>query len=217
MAGVVPTARVAAERGVPWVLDPTAIGLAPVRTPLAHELLALGPSIVRGNASEVLVLAGGGQPGRGADSTVAPDAAAEAAHSLAAAHGCVVAVSGAVDLVTDGRQSVRIASGAPVLTRVTGTGCLLGALTAAHAAVAAPFVAAVAATALLTVASERVGGLGPGSFRVGLLDALDGPEEFGLRTVVYGAAPITPAAARLIRVSAAVLFIIPRARAASTA
>ncbi|EKA62835.1 hydroxyethylthiazole kinase, sugar kinase family protein [Janibacter hoylei PVAS-1] len=180
-AGLLPTAEVAAERGTPWVLDPTAIGLAPVRTPLALELLALGPSIVRGNASEVLVLAGGGQPGRGADSTVAPDAAAEAAHSLAAAHGCVVAVSGAVDLVTDGRQSVRIASGAPVLTRVTGTGCLLGALSAAHAAVAAPFVAAVAATALLTVASERVGGLGPGSFRVGLLDALDAvtPTEVG--------------------------------------
>ena len=58
---------------------------------------------------------------------------------------------------------------------------LLGALTAAHAAVAAPFVAAVAATALLTVASERVGGLGPGSFRVGLLDALDAvtPTEVG--------------------------------------
>ncbi|WP_068325848.1 hydroxyethylthiazole kinase [Janibacter terrae] len=173
MVGFLPTARTAAERGVPWVLDPTAIGIAPVRTPLARELLALRPSVVRGNASEVLVLAGGTTGGRGADSTACPEAAARATRALALDHACVVAVSGEVDLVTDGRRSARISSGTPLLTRVTGTGCLLGALTAAHLAVATPFVAAVAATALLTVASERVAHLRPGSFRVGLLDALD--------------------------------------------
>lgn len=173
MAGLVPTARGAVAHGVPWVLDPTAVGLAPVRTPLAHELLAVGPTAVRGNASEILVLASGAAGGRGADSTAAPDDAADAARRLAQEHGCVVAVSGAVDVLTDGEQMVRIASGAPLLTRVTGTGCLLGALTAAHLAVTSPFVGAVAATALLTVASERVGHLRPGSFRVGLLDALD--------------------------------------------
>ena len=173
MAGLLPTARAAVEHGVPWVLDPTAVGLAPVRTPLAHELLALCPTVLRGNASEVITLAGGTGSGRGADSTLGPDAAAEAARALARSSGCVVAVSGPVDLVTDGRQVVRIASGSPRLTRVTGTGCLLGALTAAHLPGAPPFVAAVAATALLTVASDRVGPMGPGSFKVALVDALD--------------------------------------------
>ncbi|MFX4285616.1 hydroxyethylthiazole kinase [Janibacter sp. G349] len=173
MAGLLPTARAAATHGVPWVLDPTAVGLAPVRTPLAHELLALGPTVVRGNASEVLTLAGGSGGGRGADSTLGPDAAAVPATTLARRAGCVVAVSGAVDLVTDGERVARIASGSPLLTRVSGTGCLLGALTAAHLPGATPFVAAVAATALLTVASDRVRATGPGSFRIGLLDALD--------------------------------------------
>ncbi|KRE35767.1 hydroxyethylthiazole kinase [Janibacter sp. Soil728] len=176
MAGMLPTARVAASRRLPWVLDPTAIGLAPVRTRMAHELLALGPTAVRGNASEVLTLAGGAGGGRGADSTVAPADAADAAREIAARHGCVVAVSGPVDGITDGGRTVRVDSGSPTLTRVTGTGCLLGALTAAHLAVAPPFVATVAATALLTVASERVAHLGPGSFRVALLDALDAVE-----------------------------------------
>lgn len=173
MAGFLPTARAAREHDVPWVLDPTAVGLAPVRTPLTHELLAVGPAVVRGNASEVIALTRGGPGGQGADSTAAPDDAVTAAGALATDHGCVVAVSGEVDLITDGRVSVRIASGSSTLTRVTGTGCLLGALTAAHLAVADPFVAAVSATALLTIASERVGHLRPGSFRVGLLDALD--------------------------------------------
>lgn len=173
MSGFVPTARAAGARGLPWVLDPTAVGVAPVRTPLARELLDLRPTVVRGNASEVLVLAGGAKGGRGADSTAAPGAAGPAARALADGYGCTVAVSGEVDVVTDGRRTVRVASGTPLLTRVSGTGCLLGALTAAHLAVADPFVAAVAATALLTVASERVAHLRPGSFRVGLLDALD--------------------------------------------
>lgn len=173
MAGMLPTARVAVSAGIPWVLDPTAIGLAPVRTRMAHELLALGPTAVRGNGSEVVTLAGGAGGGRGADSTLAPDAAAAAAREVAVRHGCVVAVSGAVDVITDGGRTTRVDSGSPTLTRVTGTGCLLGALTAAHLAVAPPFVATVAATALLTVASERVTHPGPGSFRVALLDALD--------------------------------------------
>ena len=156
------------------------IGIAPVRTPLAHDLLAVGPAAVRANASEVLALTRGGPGGRGADSTVAPEDAANAARALAGDHRCVVAVSGASDLVTDGRRTVRITNGSPALPRVTGTGCLLGGLTAALLATAGeeakgvtPFASVVAATALLTVAADRVGDLRPGSFKVALLDALD--------------------------------------------
>lgn len=180
MAGFLPTARAARQHGVPWVLDPTAVGLAPVRTPLAHELLTVGPAVVRGNASEVLALTRGGPGGRGADSTAAPEVAATAARALAGDHRCVVAVSGASDLITDGRRTVRITSGSPALTRITGTGCLLGGLTAALLATSTDeakgdttFASVVAATALLTVAADRVGDLRPGSFKVALLDALD--------------------------------------------
>lgn len=202
---ILPTVEVAAAHGIPWVLDPAAVGVAPLRTPLARALLSWGPSAVRGNASEVLTVAGRAEAAhvaRGPDSTAGPDDAADAAREVAAAHGCVVAVSGPVDLVTDGSRVVRIASGHPMLTRVGGTGCLLGALTAAHLAVADPVVeslgvpeassdvvsavvgtrvgagistfgAVVAATALLTCASERAGLAGPGTFRVTLLDAID--------------------------------------------
>ncbi|BDZ37811.1 hypothetical protein GCM10025863_04250 [Microbacterium suwonense] len=69
--------------GTPWVLDPVAIGVLPVRTGLAGELAALRPTAIRGNASEILALAGLSAGGRGVDATDTPEAAADAARTLA--------------------------------------------------------------------------------------------------------------------------------------
>ncbi len=175
MDGIPATVEAVQRRSIPWVLDPTAIGLAPVRTPLARELAKLGPAVIRGNASEVLVLAESGEGGRGADSTASSDAAAGPARELARRTGAVVAVSGEVDVITDGMTAVTLAGGTPLLTRVTGTGCLLGALTAACAAVTDPLPAAVAASTWLKSAGEQAArrAAGPGTFRIQLLDALD--------------------------------------------
>lgn len=176
MDGIPATAEVAARDGRPWVLDPTAIGIAPVRTPLARRLVEERPTVVRGNASEILALAGTGTGGRGADSTATSRDAAEAAARLASRTGGAVAVSGAVDLVLDGSRRTEIARGHALLARVTGTGCLLGALTAAcTAAWEDPFEAARAATTWLDLAGERAAARapGPGSFRMHMLDALD--------------------------------------------
>lgn len=176
MAGIPATVAVAVRDARPWVLDPTAIGIAPVRTPLARELLASRPAVVRGNASEVLTLAGAGHGGRGADSSATPEAAEDAAAKIADRTGGAVAVSGEVDLLLDRERRVRLARGTPLLTRVTGTGCLLGALTAACTAVRDDrFTAALAATTWLNVAGELAASRspGPGSFRMHLLDALD--------------------------------------------
>lgn len=176
MDGIPATVAVAREDGRPWVLDPTAIGIAPVRTPLARRLIAQGPTAVRGNASEVLALVGEAGGGRGADSTAAAESAAGAAAEVARLTGGAVAVSGAVDLVLDASREARLARGSALLPRVTGTGCLLGALTAACTAVRGdPFEAALAATTWMALAGERAASraTGPGSFRMHLLDALD--------------------------------------------
>ena len=165
----------AAAAGTPWVLDPVAAGAAPWRTGLAFELLNTAPPrIIRGNASEILALAGG-LGGKGVDSVDSPEAALSVARELAHRHGTVVAVSGAVDHITDGDRVLRIGNGHPLMTRVTGVGCALGALMAAFAAVVDDgLLAATAATATLTVAADRaaVGARGPGSFAVQLLDEL---------------------------------------------
>lgn len=165
----------AGEAGTPWVLDPVAAGALAWRTGLAQELLETAvPSVVRGNASEVLALAGG-VGGKGVDSLHAPEAAAETARDLAAKRGCVVAVSGPVDHITDGERMLRVANGHPRLTQVTGVGCSLGALIAAFCSVVDDaLVAATAATAVLTVAADVAAArtAGPGSFAAALLDEL---------------------------------------------
>ena len=161
--------------GTPWVLDPVAAGALTWRTNLAHQLLREAhPTIIRGNASEILAMAGGAG-GRGVESVDSPEAALTVAKKLATQQSSVVAVSGPTDHITDGNQVVRLSNGHPWLTRVTGVGCALGALMAAFAAVVPDaMVAAAAATATLTVAADSAAkeSRGPGSFAVTLLDEL---------------------------------------------
>lgn len=161
--------------GTPWVLDPVAAGALRWRTSLARQLLCEArPTIVRGNPSEILALAGG-TGGRGVESVDTPEAAAGVAMVLADQQQSVIAVSGPTDHITDGRRMVRISNGHPWLTRVTGGGCALGALMAAFAAVVPDaVVAAAAATATLTVAADSAAACssGPGTFAVALLDEL---------------------------------------------
>jgi hydroxyethylthiazole kinase len=169
----------ATTSGTPWVLDPVAIGALPVRTGLAHELVEQRPTAVRGNASEILALAGLSAGGRGVDATDTTDAAADAAASLARRFGCVVAVSGPIDLITDGERALRLANGHELLTRVTGGGCALGAVMAAFLGAARAtgtdaLTAVAAASLVYTIAAEQAArrSSGPGSFAVALLDAL---------------------------------------------
>lgn len=176
VAGKVAAVESAAASGTPWVLDPVAVGVAAWRTEVAFTLLeSATPRIIRGNASEILALAGG-SGGKGVDSVDSPERALEVAQTLALRHRTTVAVSGAVDHVTDGRRVVRIANGHPLMTRVTGVGCALGALMATFAAVLDDgLLAATAATAVLTVAAGEAAVVAshPGSFAVALLDQLD--------------------------------------------
>lgn len=174
--------------GTPWVLDPVAIGTLPVRTALAHELAARRPTAIRGNASEILALAGHSSGGRGVDATDGTEAAASSARELADRYGSVVAVSGPVDLLTDGERVIRIANGHELLTRVTGGGCALGAVMAAFLGASRgtgtdALTAVAAATLVYTVAAEQAAetSRGPGSFAVGLLDALSAVTPADLR------------------------------------
>lgn len=169
-------AEAAAAAGTPWVLDPVAVGFLAVRTRTAQDLVAIRPTIIRGNPSEIIALAGTGGGGRGVDSVDGPDDALDAARLLAIRHGSVVAVSGAVDAVVPAHGPVvRIANGTPLLTRVTGGGCALGAVMAAFASLTPDaLLAATAATGVYTLAAERAaaGAAGPGTFAPRFLDAL---------------------------------------------
>lgn len=167
-----------------WVLDPVAAGALPWRATLARELLDLSaPAVIRGNPSEVLALTGK-LGGRGVDTSDAPDEAVEAARVLARKYSATIAVSGPVDLLTDGERTVRVANGHALMTRVTGVGCALGALVAGFLAVVDDaLVAATAATVLLTLAGEGAASrcTRPGSFAVALMDELDAVDSNRIR------------------------------------
>jgi hydroxyethylthiazole kinase len=168
-------ARSAQEAGTPWVLDPVAVGPLRYRTELVGKLLEYGPSVIRGNGSEILALAGVSEGGKGADSTAGSAEAVHGAQELARRTGSVVAVSGAIDYVTDGSEVVGVPGGDVLLTKVTGTGCALGAVIAAFLAVSGtPLDGAASASAVFAAAGERAAqqSRGPGGLASALLDNL---------------------------------------------
>lgn len=173
--------REAARLGIPVVLDPVGCGATRFRTDTVQRLVAeLRPTIVRGNASEIRAMVQAGSATKGVDSLHSPDEILDDARRLSRSIGCVVSVSGPVDLVIDGDRIARVANGHPMMTRVTGMGCTASAVTAAFAAVCRdPFAAAVSAMAVVGIAGEIAAeqAAGPGSFQVGFLDALHGLAE----------------------------------------
>lgn len=169
-------AKAATGAGVPWVLDPVGVGASPFRQGAAGWLSTLNPTILKGNAAEILTMATGEPAGRGVDAEEQnPRAVQDAATALARRLGCVVAVTGETDFVTDGAASISIHNGDPLMGRITGSGCVAGALMAAMlGAGVAPLAAAAAALVAFGLAGERAakGAGGPGTFQPMLLDEL---------------------------------------------
>ncbi|OZG60518.1 hydroxyethylthiazole kinase [Bifidobacterium lemurum] len=177
--------------GKPWVLDPVAAGIGTTRTAILQSFRDHPPTVVRGNASEIIALAdmwglndnvGGAYPSSrpaGVESVDDVDSATGAAMRLArhlSSHAgkAAVAVSGEVDLVTDGEHVYRLPGSSAMMTKITGAGCSLGGVTATYLAVADPLTAAIAASLLYNRAGEsaEAASRGPGSFQVEFLDAL---------------------------------------------
>lgn len=177
----------AVSAGKPWVLDPVAVGFLRYRTDAAQVLLTKRPAVIRGNASEILALAGLSQGGRGVDSTASSHSAVTAAESLAEQTGAIVAVTGATDYITSGTETIAVPFGHPILTKVVGTGCALSAVTAAFVAgvsdQAARLSAVAAACAVMALCGEQAAkqSQGPGSFKPSFLDALSLLDPASLR------------------------------------
>ena len=180
---IVLAARAAVEEGKPWVLDPVAVGASRERRMVADRLTGLQPTVIRGNASEILSLGDAGAVGGAVDTAVEATEALDAARDLARASGALVAVTGAVDYVTDGSRIWAVDNGHPLMCRVSGSGCALSALLAACCAVEADALTATChGLAIHGLAGERAAAeaAGPGSFRAQWIDALYGLDEAGL-------------------------------------
>lgn len=187
VTGMRSSAAAAREARKPWVLDPVGCGATSYRTEIARELAAIGPTLIRGNASEIMALHGA-KPGRtrGVDSTDSAEAASNVARELALDYDCIVGVTGEVDYVTDGRRTLAVHGSDVLVTRVTATGCALSALCGAFLAVEPdPLLATAHAFAAYAVAGGRAaaGSPGPGTLRWRLLDELYRLDAAALRAV----------------------------------
>lgn len=176
------TAKSLHDMGKPWVLDPVAIGIGSLRTDLLRKFKEFKPSVIRGNPSEIIALAGlwgldggaGESRVRGVDSTDSVNAAKAAAVSLAKYTGGAVAVSGETDLVTDGSIIAYSYGGSHFMEKITGAGCALGGVIAVYATAASPFIAALTGTAVFNLAGSRAEAKtdAPGSFQTQFIDEL---------------------------------------------
>ncbi len=174
--GMFTAGREANKKNIPIILDPVGAGATSYRTQTAKSLIdSLDIAVVRGNASEVLSLAGDDSKTKGVESIHSVDDAAEAAQALAKEIGCVVAITGKTDLVTDGEKVYRIDNGHALMGAVTGTGCVATTMIAAFSAVNNNFVVASAgALAYFGIAGEKAAEKynAPGSYALGLIDEL---------------------------------------------
>ena len=169
--------RKANERKIPIVLDPVGAGATRLRTESARRLLdELEITILKGNAGEIGVLAGADGKVRGVDSAGLTGDPVAIAKDFALSAGITVVVSGATDIVTDGKRVLLVENGHPMMGSISGTGCMAASVTGVFAAESNdPVQAAAAALAAFGIAGERAAGArGPYSFKVALFDELAG-------------------------------------------
>jgi hydroxyethylthiazole kinase len=167
----------ASQRAIPVVLDPVGAGATRYRTETVRRILdEVDVTVLRGNAGEVATLVGVEAEVRGVESIATGGEPAELARKAARTLGVVASVTGAIDQVSDGEATLAVANGHELLAAVTGTGCISSALTGCFLAAkpGEPLAAAAEALAAFGVAGEDAAreARGPGSFHVGLYDAL---------------------------------------------
>ncbi|MDJ0621845.1 MAG: hydroxyethylthiazole kinase [Desulfocapsaceae bacterium] len=176
VSSMITAGQAATKRNIPIILDPVGSGATPLRTRSAKRIIdETGVSVIRGNASEILSLSDANSLTKGVDALHSVDEAEKAAVILARELDTTLAITGPVDLVTDGNTILRITNGHELLPSVTGTGCAATATIGAFTAVNTdPLTATAAALAFFGLAGEKAAesASGPGSFMVALLDAL---------------------------------------------
>lgn len=176
--------QAANKKGIPVIFDPVGVGATPYREKIAQNILEkISVSIIRGNASEIFTLIGGKTVTKGVDSGNVSVDHGQLAQKAASQFSSIVVISGEVDVISDGKNIVKIANGDPFLPCVSGTGCMLTSLIGSFAGCSNDyFAASIIGTLVMGIAGERAkkaigenGGIG--TFRVKLMDEISNINE----------------------------------------
>lgn len=169
-------AQFANKLGKPWVLDPVGAGISSLRNETLQALMLLKPTVIRGNASEIIALQNFNRKSvKGVDSTHSSSYALEAGKLLQKETGSIICISGATDYVISDNEITEIKNGTSVMTKVTGMGCTATAITGAFIGLAKhPYQEAVAGVAITSLAGELAAKIskGPGSLQLNFYDIL---------------------------------------------
>lgn len=179
IVSMIKAGKAANSKGVPVVFDPVGAGASALRNQTTEKLLnEVKMAVIRGNVSEISYIAGISANTKGvdvSDSDKQRDKLA-IAKAVAEKYGCTAAITGEIDVITDGVRACEIRNGVAELSRVTGTGCMTTGLLGGFAAVCDPFTAAVCAVASMGIAGEfsfeKHGKKGTGSFHIGIIDEM---------------------------------------------
>jgi hydroxyethylthiazole kinase len=198
MESIIAAGKKANSLGIPVVFDPVGAGASAYRNRSALRLMEeVKLSVVRGNVSEIGFIAGAGGMAKGVDASEDDTAAGNEARSLLAKSaakilGCVAAITGPVDVISDGSRTIYIENGTKLLSGVTGTGCMCTSLIGAYLGAAADYLTAAAGGVLsMGIAGElaemNADGKGCGAFQMGILDAIGNlnAEEIKRRAKIY--------------------------------
>lgn len=174
--GMLIAAQKSNELQKPWILDPVGAGATAYRDSVLSQLLSFNPTVIRGNASEIIALAKANTANtKGVDSTAQSDEAVEAGKTLVQNYNLVVCISGETDIIIDGNQIIYLKNGHPMMTKVTGLGCTASAMIGAFIGVVEHKAeAVVSAMSLIGVAGELAAqkSSGPGTLQLNLIDKL---------------------------------------------
>jgi len=179
IASMLAVGKKAKANGIPIVFDPVGVGATALRTATAKRIVEeVAPSVIRGNMSEIKLIAGMNANIKGVDSIADEVDGEQVARRLSQKLGCVIAITGKQDIIAQGELVCRIDNGHPLLSQVTGTGCMATSLTACYCGATDDwFTGAVAGVMTMGLAGELAQqslqpGEGIGTFRMRLFDAV---------------------------------------------
>ena len=176
MESMLRSAQTAKDENIPFLLDAVGIACSTLRREYVKNLLNTAiPTVIKGNYSEIQALYQDSYRSSGVDADSSLDIYTidHAAISLARSLGTVILASGKVDIVTDGKRLYHIRNGAPLLSQITGTGCLQGALCASYLSAKPGIEAVITGSSVLGICGELARtDRGTGTFLCSLMDKL---------------------------------------------
>jgi len=179
--------KTARQLGIPIIFDPVGVGATKFRTDTAERIIReVNPTVIRGNMSEIKIIAGFQEKIKGVDSMASGEDGEQVARELSQKLGAVIAITGKQDIIAYGDKTIRIDNGHPMLSQVTGTGCMATSLIGCFCGATKDFfTGTVAGIMTMGLAGELAqnslrAGEGIGTFRMRLFDAVSNmpPEIF---------------------------------------